>query len=878
MSLASACLILFFGCGKQNDRNEFDRRLFQSLFGSTEKIQSRSTTKSVKTLNEPIGSNDQNKIENEDPIHFDRMKTEKDWIVTPSVEFSKTESNRNVLNAVPQECTGSYVVNLQPSAFVTFLETHDEDCSKVFLWSYDSNSKRIYSQANLNAVISRLNAIAPSYNGTNDLKFVQLLQVFWAGYYLKAYNSLDFDAAQTAQALAQPLNAMSLSPNFLNAGADSGYVLSSFFPVVNNAGIGAALYTPLLNFLEVNVSNPSRVNEYYQALALNSAFLLIQRQTHPNFSDFVAKVDASLIDKLRRLALLQSFNNDNQVWILNNAIYSLDRIAYYKTSFESSIFAAFTDVLTTYAYLSEPYLWAIQGLTRRRDCVTLSIGQVCLSQTKDAVKAIAFPYTYTFDDGVQVVRTSVPLSTIQNIYHALKQVESQFFRLVGISAPVPGDPTDSISMYIYGTMKEYQLYQPFLFNLSTNNGGIYIEQNKAFYTYQRTSAESIYTLEELFRHEYSHYLVGRFVVPGLWSEVPVYNNERMTWFDEGIAEFLAGSTQKTILPRKTLVSQINTDGSSGRMTVSQILSARYSDFKFYRYSGNFFYYLYSYRKETLKNLIDSLRDSNIQNFDTIVYQMSQDVSLNSDYQSNLDFLIRDLQNLTNPFTIAPNLSNLSTADPSVIQSAFRTTTVGYAAKCTNAFFGNNGRFSCRGTITGSLRIDKNWQASWTELNNQINNYLITPLASNSLNNFGSMICRLGPIYFNSYSTQYYPLALYSCEGPFPSGPPIAYQSPIQQQADFRDTSKGTNTNCYATWTPALTIVCNTSLSTISFPGVTSYDEMYQSLNNQFINLKSEVFLMRPAFYRKINCSLGSINTVTQSNGNKYLVGTSTCNL
>ncbi|EMP03853.1 hypothetical protein LEP1GSC171_1448 [Leptospira santarosai str. HAI1380] len=54
--------------------------------------------------------------------------------------------------------------------------------------------------------------------------------------------------------------------------------------------------------------------------------------------------------------------------------------------------------------------------------------------------------------------------------------------------------------------------------------------------------------------------------------------------------------------------------------------------------------------------------------------------------------------------------------------------------------------------------------------------------------------------------------------------------------------------------------------------------MYQYLNGQFNDLKSEVYTMRPPLYRRINCGLNSITTVSQPNGTKYLAATSTCSL
>ncbi|AXR59584.1 collagenase ColA [Leptospira mayottensis] len=878
LAVFAMVLISSLGCGKQNNSSKNDRSFLSILLGIPAQPTMKSVTRSVVSLNEPIGLRSAQE-ESENEQDFDESMDVKKRILIPTVEFLKPHgvAKKTVQNIILSECTGSFVANLQPEEFVTFLKTHDLDCIDNFVWTYDQYSNSIYSQANMLAVMRQFSDIAPVYDGTNGLKFLQLYRIFWAGFYLKYfYPSIPFDRNRISQDLIVPLQIFGNSSNFLSGTDEAGEILYSFFATANNAEIGEAVYPNIVSFLEISLSDQQRLtNSYSQANALFAVFTLINRQTHPSFPQFLASIDTLLIEALAGLALNTSFNNDSQVWIVNTAIYSLNNIYHYLPVWQSMITLVLTDVLNTYPYLSEPYLWAVRGVTQNSDCANLSTGQICLSVTKNSVKAMAFPNTYSFDDGTQVVYTSLSLTSIQPLYHALKQVESQFFRLVEILAPVSGDPTDSISMYVYGSLKDYRVFHPFLFDLATNNGGIYIESNKSFYTYQRTPAESMYTLEELLRHEYVHYLVGRFIIPGMWGQGSVYANERLTWFDEGMAEFLAGSTPKEIRPRKVLVSQIQYDASS-RMNVPQIVTAHYGDFKFYRYAGNFFHYLYTYKKNTLRDLIRTLRDSNIQAFDSLVAQISQDTSLDTSYQSYLDSLVLNVNTLTNPATETPKLADLSTNDPAVIQSILRATTVGSMAKCTTAVFGINGRFSCRGMMSGSLRSSPDWIVAWSEFNSGINN-LISTLETNQVNNLGSMNCRMGEIYFSKYSNQFYPSALYSCEGPLAYRTPISYSHPAQDQLDFRDTTFGVNSTCLTS--PTSGTICNSPISTSVFPSTATYNEMFQFLNWQFNDLKAEVFMMRPPLYKRLNCGLNSITTVSnQTTGNQYLSAISTCSL
>ncbi|GIM19543.1 collagenase [Leptospira borgpetersenii] len=877
----SVILTFSLGCNSQNNNGfKNDLSLFATMFAQpTQQTTMRSVTKSVSSLNEPIGFKS---IQVENEQDFDRITDGKKRILVPSVmTFGPTHSSSNgtVQNVTSNNCTGSYVARLKPREFVRFLETHDIDCVDKFVWDYDQYSNYIYSQENMLEVVDRLKVLAPHYRGNNDLNFIQLFRMFWAGYYVKySHPSLPFDTDQISQALEAPMQTFANSAHFLDGTDDAGKVLEFFFTAANNTGNGHIIYPRILSFLEATLNDPQRLrNNYSQLVALDAVFRLFKRHIHPNSPEFLAEIDYELIGKLRRFALDISLNTDSLVWIINNAIFCLDRIYEFLPDFQSEITSVVTDVLQTYPYISEPYLLGVKALTRHSDCANLRTGRICLSDTKEAVKKMVLPNTYYFDDQTQIVHTSLSIDEIQPLYHALKQVESQFFRLIGIHAPVSGDTTDSISMYVYGSRKDYETFHPFLFDLPTDNGGIYIERGKALYTYQRTPAESIYTLEELLRHEYTHYLVGRFIIPGLWSQTPAHDNERLTWFEEGIAEFLAGSSSREIHPRKSLISEIKRDGSS-RMNVSKILSARYGDFKFYRYSGNFFNYLYTYKKDTLRDLISTLRDSNIQTFDYLIAQMSQDARLNTSFHAYLDHLVGNVDNLTDPSTAAPDLASLSTDDPKVIRSFFRKTDTGYKAKCTTAAFGLNSRFSCRGLIFGNAAYSPDWNSAWSDFNSKIND-LMTTLENSGVNNFKSMNCRIGEIRFDKHLNLVRPFTIYSCEGPLAYRPRISYKNPQRRsQTDFRNTISGVYSTCFANPSTGSGTTCNIPMTTIAFSNTATYEEMYQDLNARLNELKSEIYTMRPSFYKKLDCNFDSIDTVNLPDGRKYLAASSSCNL
>ena len=98
-------------------------------------------------------------------------------------------------------------------------------------------------------------------------------------------------------------------------------------------------------------------------------------------------------------------------------------------------------------------------------------------------------------------------------------MKAQFHRTVESDQPLEkGNADDVLTMVIYNSPAEYQFNRQ-LYGYETNNGGLYIEGTGTFFTYERTPEESIYSLEELFRHEFTHYLQGRYEVPDFGDKV-----------------------------------------------------------------------------------------------------------------------------------------------------------------------------------------------------------------------------------------------------------------------------------------------------------------------------------------------------------------------
>lgn len=143
---------------------------------------------------------------------------------------------------------------------------------------------------------------------------------------------------------------------------------------------------------------------------------------------------------------------------------------------------------------------------------------------------------------------------IQDACEMLSKQEARFHELLGtLDKPVKHDNNTAMRANIYADADAYRTYVTAHFNVPSDNGGMYLEGfpdkpgNQAeFVAYQKNGA--IWNL----RHEYVHYLDGRFNLYGDFCaslhdshSAPEYCPKpapalpHLVWWSEGLAEYLA---------------------------------------------------------------------------------------------------------------------------------------------------------------------------------------------------------------------------------------------------------------------------------------------------------------------------------------------------
>ncbi|MEU4948022.1 collagenase [Streptomyces lavendulae] len=678
---------------------------------------------------------------------------------------------RSVAAGVP--CTLDGVTGLSPEQFADFLAdpaVTADGCLRNLIWTWDARLAPVMSDAHVQAVSRRISALAAAHDGRNSSHLEEMFTYLHAVvYHDYSRSEIDVTDAPTVDAMRRAI-------------ADFGDAAHTFDVTATNArtlrealyaGSAPGLRQHQLGLIKrvlatMDPSHPATNLDAGWAGAALSALSVNYLGVYPGNQDaaFHSAVagDAAYRATFKAFAGYTHLKGTANAWVVRDAISEYGRFGQVdglKDQVVADLGAMLAPLKSTFG--TEPWAKAVSWLNLYEACKPYG---VC----KEDIEKQLFPNTYTYDNGGIKVRTALDRATVDQLYYASKQVKTQFHRVIGTDQPLAGDTNTTLNIVLYASRADYENYHPLLTGYGTNNGGIYIENGATFYTYQRrVPQDSSLTLEELFRHEYTHYLNGRFAVPGSFGQGPWYEGDRTTAMDEGTAEFFDGSTRDNgIAVRKSLVRGVINDTSGGgpRMSVQQLLNATYDGdgFRFYNYAGTFFEFLWTEKPSLLREMYGHLRANDVAGYDAWRNRMGSDTYLQRDYNRFLDAQIAKVDQLYVPNTTFTANDQLRDSALSSVKSAFATATYNTPDCVENGDPGKR-RFTCTGRITANL---SNWRSddqNFKDMSETVD-YFILDRAGAASNNLADMNCSFGPL--EIWSNKVAGTSSYSCEGPLRS--------------------------------------------------------------------------------------------------------------
>ncbi len=517
------------------------------------------------------------------------------------------------------------------------------------LFSFDASyGPSLFSNANVAIVAQEMYSISISHDGTLNSGMLGLATYLHAASYHDFFQtSVNFDANST-QKYNNAVESFANNAHLWDVTENALLILDEYLimcdatglrhkPAIINVVKTAMKNLTVLDNWKTIVNDDALMQKY--VTAYNRMFFLMFRGIQPvdPLFESALNTDSEFISLMSKLATDSELKTNNTLELIpNNSIGEMVRMMT-SSVLKPKVEPYLADIVKTLPRLTPNWYRIIKAINESGNCSAYS-----LCENIDAIKSeidnMLFPNTFTFDDGKLVVKTPLSYETVLPLYYASKQVQAQVFRFIETDAAVANDPNIKLNMVVYGTLANYQDWQTLLNGIDTNNGGMYIERGATFYTYERTTMESTFSLEELFRHEYVHYLQGRYMANGFWGESPIYKNNRLVWFEEGMAEHFAGSTDtQGVTIRESQGSAIKNEGPSEYMTVSQILSADYNNgFKFYRYGNMLWSHWFKNDMATAKELVRLVRADDVAGYDAKINQLKANSALQTSFVNYLN--------------------------------------------------------------------------------------------------------------------------------------------------------------------------------------------------------------------------------------------------
>jgi microbial collagenase len=185
---------------------------------------------------------------------------------------------------------------------------------------------------------------------------------------------------------------------------------------------------------------------------------------------------------------------------------------------------------------SVPYV--VNTFRGKSECDEGTLVERCISPTLEQ----ALPINHACSSRIYILAQAMSAEQLSDSCQQLIAQESNFHEILATNnQPVANDFNDKLRVVIFDNHAEYNKYGQLIFDINTDNGGMYIEGTTqdpnniaTFYSFEHFWLRPEFAVWNL-NHEFVHYLDGRFVKYDTFNHFPSH----MVWWSEGLAEYIA---------------------------------------------------------------------------------------------------------------------------------------------------------------------------------------------------------------------------------------------------------------------------------------------------------------------------------------------------
>ncbi|NVJ61068.1 MAG: collagenase [Gammaproteobacteria bacterium] len=439
--------------------------------------------------------------------------------------------------------------NNSGSQLLDAIKDQDLDCiDLLFGEASDRILKASFTEANIMTVTDHLERLAPRYDGYDKNERITKLLYWMRAFYYYDNRGLITPANQEASTLA--IDELFNSSHIFDNTKSSGSIVNHISSVLNNALIGEKYVRQLKVLLSIYDDSYEKTDKWGNGLANLSWTTLASCARLPDCRKKEHK--NSLVNAL------SDFIENNINWLdtpatdyhLHNIGYQLGNIYRSKddahfSNIDSNLETRISKFFERFGPLKSDlarraYLSILTGVDDNDAC---EIYNLC-SKKEELINLVLSNRKTCPSERIFIIAQDMNKAQLNWTCQSLTSYETHFHeKMETYYSPVVPDDNDRLRIVVFNNKHEWELYGGLLFGASTNNGGLYLEgdpgkpgDQATFFAYEDVPERPVFDIWNL-RHEYIHYLDGRYVTHGDFYDMN--DAGRTVWYGEGVGEYLS---------------------------------------------------------------------------------------------------------------------------------------------------------------------------------------------------------------------------------------------------------------------------------------------------------------------------------------------------
>ncbi|WP_282131825.1 M9 family metallopeptidase [Pseudoalteromonas aliena] len=458
-------------------------------------------------------------------------------------EFSHQKQLQNMMSTTQMDAECSAFIGLSGSSLISEIVKSTPKCVGLLFKLKNGNATTIFSESNIRYAAAAFRDRAKTYTGT-DTSGVESLVLFIRGaLYVQHYNPEL--VPEYSSAVKTDIN--TALTNFFNnnrawtVSEANGSVLQEALVLIDSLGVGAKFnYVTLKVLSEYDAQWKA---SFSMSSAANAIFTTLFRAQQNDEMNALFESDHRILEALYQFQL----NNRDMIgtqreYLLTNSVSEMSRL-FYIESMRSKLSHYVKEVLKSTDRNGESHSLWLAAAARADNYDKANCNEYGICGFKPQLEKDTLQLNWKCSDSLRIKAQNLYVDQATWACSVLSDQEQFFHEKLSTNLiPVEEDNNEALELIIFDSPNDYRTYASILFDIRTDNGGMYLEgspsskKNQArFIAYEADWKRPDFHIWNL-QHEYVHYLDGRYNLFGDFRRATSVNT---TWWAEGLGEYIS---------------------------------------------------------------------------------------------------------------------------------------------------------------------------------------------------------------------------------------------------------------------------------------------------------------------------------------------------